>query len=292
MDKIDFLLESPVCRIETPFDLSAHSTIGCGGLAKAAFYPETPMQLQTIVQCLREREIPFYVVGNMSNVLPSEGISQRVFIVTRRLKTVEEENVFFGAGVMVGGLLKTLKKMGKSGAEFLAGIPCTLGGTLYMNAGAAGVYISEIVESVTVLRNGKVVVLPLSECGYAYKTSIFMQNDDVIVGAKLRLVASDKEKIEKEIERYANRRVHLPKGKSMGCVFKNPEGESAGKLIEGTGLKGMRVGGAKVSEQHANFILNDNHATPGQIKTLIEIIKNAVFAQYKIRLQEEIQYLD
>ena len=231
MNTSNSAFESAICEMKTPFDLSTHSSIGCGGSARVAFYPKTQTQMQT------------------------------------------------------------LKNMKKSGAEFLAGVPCTLGGALYMNAGAAGVYISEIVESVTVLRGEDIVTLPVTECGYAYKTSVFMQNNDVILGAKLRLADSDTEKVEKEINRFLERRAHLPKGKSMGCVFKNPDGIAAGKLIENAGLKGLRVGGAKVSEEHANFIINDHRATSGQIRMLIGIVKNAVFAQYRIRLKEEIRYL-
>ena len=118
-----------------------------------------------------------------------------------------------------------------------------------------------------------------------------MQNDDVILGGKLQLKNADDETIKQETSRFLERRKHLPKGKSMGCVFKNPDGATAGKLIDGAGLKGLRIGGAKESEEHANFIINDKNATSAELRTLIGIIKNAVFAQYKIRLQEEIRYL-
>ena len=279
------------CQRETPFVFSAHSSIGCGGFARTAYYPETVESLQSLIKALKEKDVPFYVVGNMTNVLPPDGESRRVFIVTKRLAQTDIDNGYFGAGVTSGALLRACRSAHKSGAEFLAGIPCTLGGALYMNAGAAGVYISEIVESVTVLRGENILVLPVCDCRYAYKTSVFMQNDDVILGGKLRLKTADDETIKQETSRFLERRKHLPKGKSMGCVFKNPDGATAGKLIDGAGLKGLRIGGAKVSEEHANFIINDKNATSAEIRTLIGIIKNAVFAQYKIRLQEEIRYL-
>lgn len=284
-------LEIENCKRETPFAFSEHSSIGCGGFARTAYYPETVESVKTLVHTLKEQEIPFYVVGNMTNVLPPDGESRRVFIATKRLAQTDIDNGYFGAGVTSGALLRACRSAHKSGAEFLAGIPCTLGGALYMNAGAAGVYISEIVESVTVLRGENILVLPVCDCRYAYKTSVFMQNDDVILGGKLRLKTADDETIKQETSRFLERRKHLPKGKSMGCVFKNPDGATAGKLIDGAGLKGLRIGGAKVSEEHANFIINDKNATSAEIRTLIGIIKNAVFAQYKIRLQEEIRYL-
>jgi UDP-N-acetylmuramate dehydrogenase len=119
-----------------------------------------------------------------------------------------------------------------------------------------------------------------------------MRNGWTILGAYLRLEQCSATEIEERLQYYTQRRGHLPKGKSMGCVFKNPDGVSAGKLIEGAGLKGLRIGGAVVSDIHANFILNDKGATSQQIKTLIGIIKNAVFAQYRIKLEEEIRYLE
>ena len=119
-----------------------------------------------------------------------------------------------------------------------------------------------------------------------------MENGDVILGATLRLQDGTLAEIEERKRYYTARRAHLPTGKSMGCVFKNPDNRSAGELIEKSGLKGMRVGGAVVSEKHANFILNDNNATPADIKSLIMLIKNAVFAQYGVALQEEIRYLE
>ena len=118
-----------------------------------------------------------------------------------------------------------------------------------------------------------------------------MRTDDFILGGVFRLEKSDREMVQAEIHRHFARRAHLPKGKSMGCVFKNPQGVSAGALIEQAGLKGARVGGAKVSERHANFILNDQNATSADICTLIQRIKNAVYANCGVTLEEEIRYI-
>ena len=281
------------CVKETPFDYAKRSSIGCGGSAPVAFYPESVEELIALVAELQDKEIPFTVLGNLTNVLPPDGESQTAVISTKSLTKIEEteRGIFALAGVTSGGLLKACKRLNLGGAEFLEGIPCTLGGALYMNAGVSGKYIAEIAESVTVLRAGKLVVLDKVDCEYAYKTSVFMRSKDVIVGARLNLQKTTEEEFLKKLREYRQRRAHLPKGKSMGCVFKNPEGKIAGKLIEGAGLKGLRVGGAVVSTEHANFIINDRSATSAQIKALIAFIKNAVFAQYKIRLEEEIRYL-
>jgi UDP-N-acetylmuramate dehydrogenase len=274
----------------SPFDLAKNSSIGVGGYAEIAYMPQTQEELVKLVHGLKKQGKPYFVLGNMTNVLPADGKSKRAFILTKRLNAIDGN--YFEAGVTAGQFLKYCKAQNVSGGEFLAGIPCTIGGALYMNAGVAGAYIGDIVESVRVLQDGKLHTLKKEDCAYAYKTSVFMHTDTVILGATLRLQKADKTAIEEKLTYYNERRKHLPKGKSMGCVFKNPENLVAGKLIEGAGLKGLRVGGAYISESHANFIINDACATSAHVRSLIEIIKNAVFAQYKIRLQEEINYLE
>ncbi|MBR2023164.1 MAG: UDP-N-acetylmuramate dehydrogenase, partial [Clostridia bacterium] len=200
--------------------------------------------------------------------------------------------IFAQAGVSSAKLLRFCEHVCKTGAEFLEGIPCTIGGALYMNAGVAGAYIGDIVRFVKVYYRGKVSILSVEDCKYAYKSSVFMQDDFLILGAKLSLLDATKTEILEKKATYKARRAHLPKGKSMGCVFKNPQGISAGKWIEGAGLKGLRIGGAKISEEHANFIINENNATTADVKQLISVIKNAVRIQYGVELQEEIRYLD
>ena len=278
---------------ENPFDLAKHSSIGVGGYAEIAFYPRDESELIGLIAQLKADKIEFYVVGNMTNVLPADGLINKAIVCIKKICGVEiGEKTYVAAGTSSNQLLRHCKSAKKSGAEFLSGVPCTLGGALYMNAGAAGTYIDEIVEEVRVLRDGKIQTLALKDCAYSYKHSVFMQNDDIILGATLRLKDSDEKTIEETEKRYLQRRAHLPKGRSMGCVFKNPKhGASAGELIEKAGLKGLRVGGAVVAMQHANFILNDRGATQQDIRTLISIIKSVVFAQYKIELEEEIRYL-
>lgn len=275
---------------EKPFDFTKHSTIGCGGFAKVAYYPKDETETLFLLSSLKDG---WTALGNLSNVLPSDEGLNKTVICTKRLTQIRrtEDGAFVSAGVTSGGLLRYAKENGLRGAEFLIGIPCTLGGILYMNGGAGGKYIADIVKSVRIVREGKAIDLTVKECGYSYKNSAFMRTKDFILGATLRLEKTDRESVEREIRRWLDKRAHLPKGKSMGCVFKNPQGAFAGELIEKTGLKGFRIGGAKVSEEHANFIINDKNATAEEIRALISVIKNAVLAQYGITLEEEIQYL-
>ena len=278
---------------EKPFSLRKNSSIGVGGEAAIAFIPQSVEELQRLVQKLAKDGLDYYVLGNLTNVLPPDHGTEKAIVLTKGLRAVSrtEKGVFVSAGVMSGALINVCKQARVSGAEFLHGVPCTLGGALYMNAGAGGKYIHEIVESVLVLRQGEKRLLPVSECGYAYKKSVFMENGDIILGANLRLQQATQTEIEERLQYYAARRKHLPKGKSMGCVFKNPSGEAAGELIERSGLKGMRVGGAKIAEEHANFVINDRGATANDIRALIKLMKNAVSARYGIELEEEIRYL-
>ena len=276
---------------ETPFSFSRHTTIGCGGNASRAFYPKNVTQFTTLLSKLQKDEIPYCILGNGSNVLPLDSDQEKVVISTKGLTAMflTENGVFAYAGVTSAALLRFCQMNLYSGVEFLQGIPCTMGGALFMNAGVSGDYIADVVQNVLVYRDGKTRLLSKMECGYAYKKSVFMQNGDVIIGAALSLTRADEAEIEEKEKVYAVRRSHLPKGKSMGCVFKNPEGAFAGELIERSGLKGLKIGGARVSNQHANFIINESGATARDIESLIDIIKNAVFAQYGVRLEEEIR---
>ena len=277
---------------ELHFDMARHSTIGCGGKARIAFCPHSVAEMKALLCKLDGDKIPYQVVGNMSNVLPPDGDLQIPLIRTKNLNGVTiGERTFAYAGVTSGTLLSMCKRNGKSGVEFLYGIPCVLGGALFMNAGVGGAYIGEIVDEVLVYQKGETKVLSQKDCRYTYKHSVFMEDGSVILGASLRLKDASEEEIQKNEDFFKSRRAHLPKGRSMGCVFKNPAGFSAGELIEKSGLKGLRVGGAYVSEAHANFIINDNAATARDIKTLISLIKNAVQSQYGIKLEEEIRYI-
>ena len=279
--------------VESPFSFAKHSSIGVGGNANVAYYPNDETELKDVISRLTAEGKDFYTLGNLTNVLPPDANVEKAIIRTKRLKEIRVENnrLYVGAGVNSGEFLQACKHYGLCGAEFLTGIPCTMGGAVFMNAGAAGEYLAPFIHSVKAFYKNREITLFANDCRFSYKKSIFMQEKMCILGVTLTLEERTQTDIEQRIAYFKKRRSHLPTGKSMGCVFKNPNDTPAGRLIEGAGLKGMRYGGATVSTQHANFIINDNNATSADVQKLILVIKNAVFAQYKIRLEEEIRYI-
>ena len=272
------------------YDFKKGSTIGVGGQGRAVFPRSFTECIEVIDECER-LEIPFRVLGNLSNVLPPERADETVYIITKGLCGITMgESPLVHAGVMAKDLLTACKRHGRSGADFLAGIPCTIGGAAFMNAGVSGRYFSEVVRSVIAYENGELKTYSKEECDYSYKHSRFMQGG-VIFGVILDLKDSTTEHVCEEVDVYLERRRRLPKGKSMGCIFMNPEGMFAGELIEKAGLKGLRQGGAVVSNQHANFIINDQGASASDIRCLIEKIKKTVYQRFGVHLTEEIRYL-
>ena len=279
--------------VERPFDFSLHSSIGCGGMAKIAYYPQGEKECVSLLNGLKKDGREYILVGNMTNTLASDLGTEKIVVCTKKMRKILplDGGVFVEAGVTSGALLRFLRHDGLSGGEFLSGIPCTIGGALYMNAGVRGKYIDEIVRYVRVYRDGEVLDLPIDACDYGYKSSVFMRNNDVIIGGFLAMEMAGKSWVIEREKEYKAQRKHLPKERSMGCIFKNPPNLSAGVLIEKAGLKGLRIGGAKVSEIHANFIINDGKATAKEVATLIDLIKHTVFEDCGVLLEEEIRYI-
>ncbi len=266
--------------------------MGTGGVASLALFPKDIPQLIFAVDRLESFSVGYKVLGKTSNVLFGDGQIETVLIFTDNIRqTSFAKTPFAACGVSAAAFLKECKARNLLGGEFLAGIPCSIGGAAYMNAGVQGGYFEEIVQRVLVYEDGEILSLSRAECGYSYKHSRFMEKG-VILGVFFRLEKSNEEEIEKRIRFFNDRRKNLPKGKSLGCIFKNPKDVSAGKLIENAGLKGLRLGGAVISNTHANFIINETHATARDVKELIQTAKNAVRAQYNVRLEEEIEYID
>lgn len=278
---------------ESPFVFAWHTTIGVGGVAPYAFYPRCVAEFCALYDSFSSAGIPVCVLGRGSNVLVSDSGFPGVVLVTKGLSMLRAEGACLEAecGVTLARLLAFAVKNNCGGLQFLAGIPASVGGAVFMNAGAGGQYIGERVSSVCVYCGGKVKRILAAECDFSYKHTAFMEKGICILSASFPLNIADKQSILRDIKHAIQRRKCLPYGKSMGCVFKNPPGISAGRLIEQAGLKGACIGGAVVSPLHANFILNRADASAKDIHRLIALVKMRVAERFGVLLEEEIRYI-
>jgi len=272
--------------------LAEYTTFRIGGPARFLAIPSTVGELAGLVRWAHQEGVPLLLLGGGSNILVGDGGFPGLVVVTRGLVDVEIEGdrIRSRGGVFLGLLSAMALRAGLSGLEPLGGIPGTLGGALLMNAGAYGRFLGEMVEEVEVLVDGEVEALKGGEVEWGYRWSSL--RGYTVVGATLRLVPGEIETIREEMARYSRlRRQKQPLDfPSAGSVFKNPPGESAGRLIEEAGFKGARVGDAMVSPVHANFIINLGRARARDVRTLVALVKEGVREEFSILLEEEIVY--
>ncbi len=273
------------------FNFSEYTTYGLGGKATVAYFPESVEQLEAVYDTLAEENKKFVVLGYGSNVLVADDGFDGYVISTKKLNgiIVKEDAIYCDCGVTVTALLKFCLKNGFGGYEYLAGIPATLGGLALMNGGVPQRHIGEDILNVD-FYNGKTCKISNKNCKFGNKHSTMRDINGVITGLNLSKYAVPREASAKKIQSFLEKRKIQPHGKSCGCVFKNPEGCSAGKLIDDCGLKGFRCGGAYVSGCHANFIINDG-GSAADVHRLICTVKNNVFEKTGIVLEEEVVYI-
>lgn len=277
--------------------MSEHTTFKIGGPADFFAVPKDAESLAFGIRLCREKDVPYTILGNGSNMLVSDnGIEGVVFEITDAFSQVQTEGCLLsaGAGIRLTKLARAALDAGLSGFEFASGIPGTLGGGIYMNAGAYGREMKQVVRSVTYLNErGEVKRAVGEELTFGYRKSMFTNQKYVILSAELLLENGNREKIREEMiqlneQRSSKQPLDMP---SAGSVFKRPEGNFAGTLIENAGLKGFSVGGAEVSHKHAGFIVNRGNATAQDVLNLIEAIKNTVEKRFSIRLEEEVRLI-
>ena len=274
------------------FDFARHTSIGCGGTAAAWACPSDGEELASLLALCERERIPYCFLGAGANVLPQDGLFDGVVIRFRGFRKLEAEGciVRVGAGVTGGRLLRFARENCLAGAEFLTGIPMTVGGAVAMNAGVKEGHIGDLVSGVVCAVPGRVFALSSEACRFGEKDSIFLREKIAVIGGELKFKYSFPDEIERRRCYFRLKRASLPKGRSMGCVFVNPEEESAGALIERCGLKGVRIGGARVSEIHANFILNDGGSS-ADVSALIALVKERVKRETGVVLREEVRRL-
>lgn len=275
--------------------MSRHTTFKIGGNASTYVKVGTLSKLSTIIKECKNSEIDFMIIGNGSNLLVSDdGLDKAVIRLDGELRNIvllDETTIYCGAGASLAALCKFALKNGLSGLEFAWGIPGTVGGAVFMNAGAYGGEMKDVVYSVShITKEGEIGRTDKDELEFGYRNSVYRSNGCIITGITLKLNKAQKSEIQEKMDDFLSRRaskqpLEFP---SAGSVFKRPEGAFAGTLIEQCGLKGKTVGGAQVSEKHAGFIINKSNATAQDVKNLIKEIKNTVKSETDFDLECEL----
>ena len=279
-------------RINEPMKM--HTSFRAGGPAAWYAEPETAEELGALVSLFQKAGLPWYIVGNGSNLLVSDQGYPGLIISTSRFDRLETEGEILraGSGVLLSKAASLALKCGLTGLEFAAGIPGTVGGACVMNAGAYGSETKDVLLSAAVLTpEGQIKRIPAEELELGYRTSCIPGNGYVVLEAEYALKRGEPEAIKARMDELsAKRREKQPlEYPSAGSTFKRPEGYFAGKLIQDCGLKGFRVGDAMVSEKHSGFVINVGHATAADVMTLIRHVQQEVDRQFCVRIEPEVR---
>ena len=282
-------------RIGEP--MNKHTSWRIGGPADYFIEPQSRVELQSVVSFANRRKIPLTVIGNGSNLLVSEkgirGIVLKIGSGLARVSVIEKD-VVAEAGAKLSVLAAVAGDSGLGGLEFSAGIPGTVGGAVIMNAGANGSSVGALVREVLLLNfEGRLFHRTGEALNFRYRSCDLQQEPAIVVEVRFACYPREKQLIREEMERFVARRLstqplRLP---NAGSVFKNPPGDSAGRLIEAAGLKGLRVGDAQISSLHANFIVNLGKATASDVLSLIDKTRETVLARDGVELLLEVQII-
>lgn len=296
-------------KVLTDEPMKKHTTFMTGGPADYFVMPQTTEQLDKLVKLAKNRNIPYYIIGKGSNLLVSDagfrGVVIQLYDKFAEFELLEKceisENKAFDkkymrvkAGLSLIRLGKIAAESGLTGFEFASGIPGTVGGAVVMNAGAYGKEMKDVLVSTTIMDNdGNIRTLSVEELDLGYRTSIIAKKSWIVLEAVIALKNGDRDEIQKRMSELAEKRMEKqPLGyPSAGSTFKRPEGYFAGKLIEDAGLKGAFVGGAKVSDKHAGFVINTGAATSKDIIDLTDMIVQKVYEKYGVKLELEVKKL-
>ncbi|KPJ99004.1 MAG: hypothetical protein AMJ60_06405 [Desulfobacterales bacterium SG8_35] len=293
-------------RILWDIPMAQFSTLKVGGPAEAVIKVSTIADLKRLVQWLKEHDVGWWILGKGSNILvPDSGLAGVIIGLEGELSSIEkttaspsdsaEEKVFIraGGGCLLAKVVHYCSSQGLSGLEFGVGIPGSIGGAIIMNAGAWGHEIGSLVHAVMLMdSNGGVFSEPGKNLGFSYR-KWSMPPETILLSATFILTPGSKDDIKARCRKYQElRRQNQPVNEpSAGSFFKNPPADSAGRLIEEAGLKGFSVGGAKISEKHANFIVNTGRASATDILNLMQVVQQEVYKRFGVRLEPEVHIL-
>ncbi|WBB30422.1 UDP-N-acetylmuramate dehydrogenase [Parvimonas micra] len=286
------------CIVRYDEPLKNHTTFKIGGNCIALIEPREVSDIVETIKICRENSIKFFVIGNGSNLLfPDEGYNGVIIKLKGEFSTiqVEGEYLIVNSGAKLSEVYTVAYENSLTGFEFASGIPGTIGGAIYMNAGAYGGEMKDIVESVQVLDldNFELRELKNEELEFSYRKSIIQRKNYIVTTIKLKLQKGNKEEIKavyEDLRERRNSKQPLNFG-SAGSTFKRPEGHFASKLIEDAGLKGYHINDAWVSEKHSGFVVNKGNASYKEVMELIEYVQNVVFEKFGVKLETEVRIL-
>lgn len=300
------MLEQHISYIEQRFSvnellfnepMSDHTSFKIGGPADLFFMPNCVEDLSDMIEYCKAQEIQFYIIGNGSNLLVGDkGFRGVIIQIYKNLShvTIDGGKVHAEAGVLLSKLAKLIYKESLEGFEFASGIPGTLGGAVYMNAGAYGGEIKDVLLEATVIsRDGEIRTVSNEELELDYRHSVLMEKEDIVLSAELKLGVGTQIAIKTQMDDLNQRRrdkqpVEKP---SAGSTFKRPTGYYAGKLIMDAGLRGHQIGGARVSDKHCGFVINTGKATSADVMALIQHIQKEVKKQFGVDLEPEVRMI-
>lgn len=286
----------PLEKVKFNEPLKNHTFIKIGGNADILIHPTTIDEITKIVEIANLHQLPLTVIGKGSNVIIKDGGIRGVTISLSHFDQIKvnEESMIAQSGVDIIDVSRLALEHSLTGLEFACGIPGSTGGALYMNAGAYGGQIADVVERATVItKDGAVLEIPREEMKFGYRNSLFKMDHYIILEAEFGLKKGNKEDIASKMKeltflRESKQPLEFP---SCGSVFKRPEGYFAGKLIQDCNLQGTRIGGAEISMKHAGFIVNVDHATAQDYMDLIQFIQKKVYDTFQVELETEVIFL-
>jgi len=277
--------------------LNKHTTYKIGGVADYFVTPRDIKSLRMIISLCKEYNLPYYIIGNGSNLLVGDkgfrGVIIQIFQNMSQVK-VEGERIFVEAGALLSKVASIALKNHLKNLEFASGIPGTFGGAVMMNAGAYGGEMKDVIESVRIIdEEGEIKTLSVEELKLGYRRSILMEKSYIVIDGILKLDKGEVQEISDLMEEYKERRSSKQplEWPSAGSTFKRPEGYFAGKLVADAGLAGFQVGGAKVSEKHCGFVVNAGGATAADVVSLMEQVSNIVEEKYGVKLEPEVKFV-
>ena len=295
---IEFIKKNKIGNIKENVSLKNFTTYKVGGIAKVMVYPKDTNKLILLLKKLKDEKVKYKVLGYGSNLIFSDDEFDGVIIKLDLFNKVKIDDTIItaGSGVSLIKLSYKAQKEGLTGLEFASGIPGTVGGAVFMNAGAYKSDMGYVVSEIKVITPElKIKTLYNKDLNYKYRNSFLKQNPEYIcLEAKIVLRHGDKKLIKELMETRRQKRLFSQplEYPSAGSVFRNPEGDFAGRLIEVCGLKGYKIGGAKVSEKHANFIINSGGATASDVKNLIEYVHDKVNEETNVDLKIEQEFVN